>query len=401
MVSPMHALYRDPPVLVIGAGLAGLTVAHHLTLKHVDCLVLEAAETVGSSWARRHPQLTLNTHRDLSSLPGLRYPKGTPAFPPRDAVIAHLRSFADNAPFPIRTNAAVQTITRRETGGYTLTLADGAELEAAHLVIATGRDRLPLRPALPGLESFSGTLLHAAQLERAKDYEGRRVLIIGGGNSGFDVVNHLSRIKTDCLWLSVRSGAAVLPKRLKGLAVHRLSPIMERLPSSLVDPAIRLTERLAFGRLTQLGFPEPAEGPATRLRKNQIAIPVDDGTIASIKTGHTRLIGPVTRIEGATVHLAGGEQIEPDTIILATGYRPGLTDLLGSLDVLDDTGHPLQPNGGPASPDPTLWFAGMRPNLVSYFWGAARDGAEIAREIAGRKKRHPNGVKAQRDTTAG
>ena len=83
------------------------------------------------------------------------------------------------------------------------------------------------------------------------------------------------------------------------------------------------------------------------------------------------------------------------------GYRPGLTDLLGSLDVLDDTGHPLQPNGGPASPDPTLWFAGMRPNLVSYFWGAARDGAEIAREIAGRKKRLPSRVKAQRDTTAG
>ena len=97
-------------------------------------------------------------------------------------------------------------------------------------------------------------------------------------------------------------------------------------------------------------------------------------------------------------------RLRPDVpVVLVPGACNGalvLKQTLG-LDVLDDTGHPLQPNGGPASPDPTLWFAGMRPNLVSYFWGAARDGAEIAREIAGRKKRLPSRVKAQRDTTAG
>ncbi|MFP5076655.1 flavin-containing monooxygenase [Rhizobium sp. YIM 134829] len=383
----MRPLYRDPPVLVIGAGLAGLTVAHHLLLKRVDCVVLEAAAAPGASWAARHPQLTLNTHRDHSTLPGLRYPKGTPAFPSRDAVIDHLQAFAGRADFPIRYGAVVTQVVAQDDGGFTVTLATGERLEGAHLVIATGRDRLPLMPAIEGAEGFGGILRHASALGRAKDYQGQRVLVIGGGNSGFDVVNHLSKVKTDRLWLSVRGGASVLPKRLKGLAVHRLSPMMERLPSAIVDPAIRLTERLAFGRLQNLGFPQPEAGAATRLRRNQIAIPVDDGTIASIKAGRTTLAGPVARIEGTSVVLHSGERIEPDIIIAATGYESGLSALLGHLPVLDTRGHPRLSASGPASPLPNLWFAGMRPNLVSYFHGARQDGMVIADAAAASRAR--------------
>ncbi|WP_426122971.1 FAD-dependent oxidoreductase [Pararhizobium sp. PWRC1-1] len=86
-------------VVVIGSGLSGLTAAHVLKMHGIDTLILEKESDLGGRRERRHPQLTLNTHRVLSSLPGLKYPVGTGAFPKRDSVVAHLREFQDKHGF--------------------------------------------------------------------------------------------------------------------------------------------------------------------------------------------------------------------------------------------------------------------------------------------------------------
>ena len=380
MVQGMENLYRTPHAIVIGAGLAGLTVAHYLQSEGVETLVLDGAPDAASSWKARHPQLLLNTHRSLSQLPGLRYPPGTPSFPPRDAVIAHLQEFSRHARFPIRYNAKVERVHARPEGGYRVELGTEA-IDCAHVIVATGRDRLPVWPEIEGLAGFTGTVLHAAEFGEARAYDGRRLLVVGGGNSGFDIVNHLSRGRPACLWMAVRSASAILPRRLKGVAVHRFSPLMEKLPGAVADLAMGLVERLAFGPRGKLGLPKPPGGVATRLRLEHVAIPIDDGAIRSMAEGRTRVVPPVTRIEGSHVILADGTVIEPDTILFATGYRTGLEPLVGTLGVLDAAGVPRLEDGFRSARE-GLWFAGMIPNLVSYFYSADREGRAIARAIA-------------------
>ncbi|WP_192845790.1 NAD(P)/FAD-dependent oxidoreductase [Aureimonas sp. AU22] len=371
-------IFRD--VVIIGSGLAGLTAAHTMRQQGIEPLVLERESDLGASWDRRHPQLTLNTHRSLSALPGLSYPAGTGAFPKRSAVIAHLQAFQDRHQFEIRHDAAVSSISRAD-GRFNVETTVGTILASA-VIVATGRDAVPVVPQWKGLETFTGRVLHAADFGDARAYQGRSVLVVGGGNSGFDVLNHLSRIETGPVWLALRNSTSVLPKRMCGFAVHRLSPLMASLPTRFADRLIGWTQRVAFGDLTRHGFPPGRFDAATRLARNQIAIAVDDGAVAAVKRGRIAVVGGVTEFGGATVTLSDGTTLAPDIVIVAVGYVSALTSLLGSLGVVDETGRPHLRGGLGETAVPGLWLVGMQPSLTSYFQQAQREAKHAARSIA-------------------
>lgn len=365
-------------VVVIGAGLAGLTAAYELKQRGIAALVLEKEKAVGLPWARRHPQLTLNTHRTLSSLPGLKYPSGTGAFPRRDAVIAHLRAFRDKHQFAIEYEVDVLCVQKRDD----LFLIDTTvgTVRARHLIVATGRDAGPNIPPWKGLQSFTGELVHAADFGDAQAYAGKTILVVGGGNSGFDVLNHLSRVDTRKVWFSVRRQPGLLPKRLGRFAVHRLSPLMAMLPSRMVDHLIAWTQRIAFGNLSRHGFPPGPADAATRLARDNVAIAVDDGAIAAIRRGHISVVPEILEFAASRVMLSDGLSVEPDVVIAAVGYRSGLTRLLAPLAMTDreDAVH-VGVEAGAAS---NLWFVGMKPSLTSYFHQARREARSIARSIS-------------------
>jgi cation diffusion facilitator CzcD-associated flavoprotein CzcO len=366
-------------VVIVGAGLSGLTAAYYLRERGIDPLLLDRAEVVGSSWRARHPQLSLNTHRSVSHLPGFKYPAKTSAFPKRDDVVRHLEDFARQHAFRVSHGKDVTSI-RHLNSRYEIEVGEN-KVVADNVVIASGRDNQPGELRIEGIESFQGTHLHAAAFGDAKQYVGKGVLVVGGGNSGFDVVNHLSRVRTANVWLSVRSGSNILPKRLKGIAVHRFSPLMERLPIWASDAGIRIAERIAFGDLRKVGLPIPSMGAATRLRREQIAIPVDDGAIQSMKDGRTVVVAEVLRIEGAKVYFADGRIEEPEYLINATGYSTGLTQMLSSLCTLDDRGNFRVDEQYVANHSPGLFFVGMKPSLVSYFDNAGREARSLANAI--------------------
>ncbi|MET0358231.1 MAG: NAD(P)/FAD-dependent oxidoreductase [Pararhizobium sp.] len=349
-------------VVIIGAGLAGLTAAYVLRRHGISAVILEREPEIGASWQRRHPQLTLNTHRDLSALPGARYPKGTGAFPKRDAVVRHLQAFAREHAFDIRHGVTVSSVTRNDGGSFRITSEDGV-LHAAHVIMAVGRDTEKRLPAWEGLEDYEGDIRHAADFGHAPDYAGRSVLVVGGGNSGFDILNHISRIKTGPVWFSVRRGPSVLPKRLFRFAVHRLSPVMQALPTPLVDRMIAATQYLAFGHLSRLGFPEGAHDAATRLVNDKIAIPVDDGAIAAIRSGQIRVVRGVRAFERNAVVLEDDSRLTPDIVIVATGY--------GTSALADEEGRGT----------PGLWHMGLTPSLTSFFRQTEREATNIARAI--------------------
>ncbi len=367
--------------VIIGAGLAGLTVAYQLVRRGISPLLLDQGVSVGDTWRSRHPQLSLNTHRSVSHMPGFTYPERTPAFPRRDDVVRHLGDFARKHEFRVRNG--VEVVSVAHDGMFTVETSEET-IFATTVIVATGRDRRPVEPAIEGFDTFSGQRNHSSTFGDAMGYAGKRVLVIGGGNSGFDVVNHLARVPGTRVWLSVRSGSAILPKRFKGLAVHRFSPLINMFPAAVSDLAINLIQRMAFGDVGQLGLPTSTKGAATRLRNEQIAIPVDDGAIRSIEEGKTLVVSEVDRIDGAYVKLRGGMLIEPDAIISATGYSAGLESLLGGLGVVDGAGNPVRRGNDTRCSVPGLFFAGMTPGLVSYFHNADKEGREIARVISAR-----------------
>lgn len=370
--------------IVIGAGAAGLAAAHALARAGVTVQILEREGRLAEPWHRRHDNLHLNTHRDLSALPGVSYPAGTPAFPHRSAVIRHLNDFAQTHRLPISFGVGVDKIDFRDD--HWLLRTNVGLMAARYVVIATGRDRQPFIPAWKGMEDFSGSIIHSADFGKARDYAGKKVLVVGAGNSGFDALNHLSSVETNQMWLSARNGPSLLPKRIRKIAVHRISPLMASLPTRLADAAMAATQRLVFGDLTKYGLPPAPAGGASRLGSDYTAIAADDGAVEAIKAGRIIVVPQLREFRPDGVVLDNGQTIAPDVVIAATGYRTGLETMLGGLGVLDAKGVPLF-NGAANDPKlPGLWFTGMRPSIRGCFANAIIQGAAIARKIAGQKR---------------
>ena len=376
-------------VIVIGAGGAGLTAAHALLKAGVQVMVLEKEARLAEPWHRRHPQLHLNTHRDLSALPGVAFPAGTPAFPHRSAIIRHLNEFRAMHRLPVEFGVSVDEIAF--DGDHWLVQTSAGPRLARHVIIATGRDRQPVIPAWKGMKAFAGRVIHSAEFGDANDYAGRKILVVGAGNSGFDALNHLARVDTAQIWLSARNGPALLPKRIGQIAVHRFSPILARLPFKLADAVMAATQRLVFGDLTAFGLPPTPSGGASRLASDYTAIAADDGAVDAIKDRRIIVVPTVREFTRDTVIFDNGVTIQPDIVIAATGYRTGLEAMLGKLGVLDKKGVPLF-NGADSDPKlPGLWFTGMRPSIRGCFANARIQAKAIAARIA-RERKPPSPV---------
>jgi cation diffusion facilitator CzcD-associated flavoprotein CzcO len=379
--------HRRDEVIVIGAGVAGLAAAQALQQRGIEVRVIEAADRVAEAWRHRHPHLRLNTHRWFSSLPGMKLPKSAGSFPDRDSLIHYLEAYAARFDLPIDFGVRVEGL-RRDGGHWVLQTSRGAET-ASQVVVATGQNRVPRLPDWPGADGFRGEILHSADFGPRERYRGKRVLVVGAGNSGTDVLNHLSRVETGPLWVSVRHGPVVFPTRLLGFPVQLSGPLMERLPLTTVDRLLEITERLAFGRLSRWGLRRHPVGAATRMATTGTAPAIDDGFIAALKAGKVEIVPEIEAFEPEGVRLTDGRRLTPDVVIAATGYGTGLEPLLGPLGVLDERGVPVV-NGAATAPGcPGLRFTGMRPYLGGYLRDAGRAGKAVAAAIEGDLARRP------------
>jgi cation diffusion facilitator CzcD-associated flavoprotein CzcO len=377
----MHeSRHNSTEVIVVGAGANGLAVAHALRQRAIPVRIVDQASRAADAWYHRHPQLRLNTHRKLSQLPGMPLPRDGAPFPSRDDIIRYLDEYARRLEVPIDYGVTVTRI-RQSAGGWSLETADGS-YSARHVVVATGHDRIPFIPDWPGRDGFTGKLIHAADFGDVASYRRQKLLVVGAGNSGSDILNHLATIDSDRLWVSVRTGSVVFPRRLFGVPVQRLSPFMARLPAALVDTILNLTEWLAFGNLKKWGLPKPPQGGATRLLTQGISPAIDDGFIAALKSGRIEVVPEIRQFHDAAVELANGDRVEPDVVIAATGYHSGLVSLLDVPGLLNDRGIPVIHGKQQLAACPGLWFSGMRPRLPGFFYMACNTSREIATAIA-------------------
>jgi cation diffusion facilitator CzcD-associated flavoprotein CzcO len=371
---------KTTSVVIIGAGHSGLAAAYELKQRGIPVRMIERASQVGAAWRGRHPQLRLNTHRALSGLPGLPMPKNVGPFPHRDSVIRYLEDYAAFIGVPIDFGVSATKLHRADRG-WTIETDAGLYL-ASHVVIATGNESVAWMPEWPGRETFEGELIHSGEFGALDRYRGKRVLVVGAGNSGTDILNHLSRIITERLWVSIRHGPVIFPTWLLGVPIQRLAPLFELLPLPAVDRMLEVTERVAFGKLSRWGMKRHPVGGATRLVKTGTAPAIDNGFVSALKAGRVQVVPEIAAFEGHAVRLADGQTIKPDIVIAATGYRTGLEEMIGHLGILDETGVPTI-HGDEQDPScPGLWVTGMRPRLVGLFVLAGRTGSNIADAIA-------------------
>jgi cation diffusion facilitator CzcD-associated flavoprotein CzcO len=370
-------------VVVIGAGPAGVSVALSLRDRGVRPLLVDRADTVASSWRGRYEMLKLNTGRPFSHLPKRPYPKGTPMFPSRDDVVAHLDRHAHEEGIELRLGTAVNRIDRRP-GGWRVHTSTG-DIDARQVAVATGNHNSPVIPDVPGKDTFTGELSHSSQYRNPAPYNGKRVLVLGAGSSGMEIVYDLATGGAEMAWLAVRTPPNImLRSRPGGLPRDLIAVPLYHAPIRIAHAVSRRARMANLGDLTEFGLPVPAEGPFTRLaRLGKVPSLVDIEVVDAVKDGSIVVVPAVERFDGDAVHLVNGAAVEPDAVICATGYRRNLEPLVGHLGLLDERGAPVAMGAKPAAPG--LRFIGFtaRPTLIGFLAKQSRRMAKrIARELS-------------------
>jgi len=377
----------EAEVAVNGAGAAGIGVAVALQRRGIDdVVVIEQAGAVGSSWRGRYDGLRLNTVRGLSGLAREPIPRSAGTWPSREAFTSYLEDLAKRKRLDVRFGVAVERIDRHDER-WTLLTSSGS-LNARFVVVATGYDRVPRVPDWPGRDTFTGELLHGSAFRSPDVYRGRDVLVVGAGNTGTEIATRLAdsaaRVR-----VSFRTAVNIMPPRFLGLPTPVLARASESSPVWLVDRMAFLMQRLAWGDLSRFGMPRSPYGVATELRVRGLGATLDRGFVAALKAGRLTLVPAVERLDGSDVVLAGGERIQPEVVIAATGYRHGLEPLVGHLGVLLPSGRPAVYRGD-SHPDANhLYFNGYWLPLSGQLPAMRRTSRRIARAIARERRRRP------------
>ncbi len=363
-------------VVVLGAGPAGLAVGAMLRKRGLDPLLVDRADSVGSTWRHHYDRLHLHTARSLSHLPGLRMPRSYGRFVARADVVDYLDSYAAHHQLRLALGTTVQRI-ERAGAGWRLVCGDGA-IETAYVVVATGGNNTPVLPDWPGRADYLGDLLHAAAYRNPTPYIGRDVLVVGGGNTASEIAVDLMEGGARRVRLAVRTPPNIVRLQVGGLPSQVVSVFVRRLPPAVVDRLIRTVQRVTVPDLAAFGLPRPADGVYTRIvRDNQIPI-LDVGFIDAVRHGRVEVVAAVSGFDGFDVLLADGTGVTPDTVIVGVGYRPALEPLVGHLGVLREDGRPRVTGARTVDGVPGMWFTGFS-NPIS---GLLRELGIDARRIA-------------------
>jgi cation diffusion facilitator CzcD-associated flavoprotein CzcO len=371
---------ENPDAIIVGAGPAGLACAVTMRAAGLDVTLLEKADSVGSAWRRHYDRLHLHTDRKRSGLPGMEMPRTYPLYPSRMQLVAYLESYAARFDIQPVFHSTVSRI-RRDGTRWCADLAQGS-IAAPVVVIATGIADAPYRPSWPGSEVYRGPVVHSSDYRNPTAYLGKRVLVVGFGNSGGEIALDLANADV-AVTLAVRSPVQILPRDLLGFPILAWAILYRRLPARLVDFINAPILRLAVGRIEDLGLRRAAKGPRQMVDEDGRVPLIDVGTLGKIRDGSIKISSGIDRLTPEGVVFVDGRSEKFDAIILATGFRPDLHRLMPDVEgVLDKRGMPLVT--GRATDAPGLYFCGQ----ITSPTGQLREIGLEAQRIADAAKRY-------------
>jgi putative flavoprotein involved in K+ transport len=279
-------------VAVVGGGQAGLAMGYYLHERGLRVVIFERGDSIAPAWRERWDSLTLFTPRRYSALPGLPFPGDPDGYPTRDEVIAYLERYAETFELPIELNRELHRVSQ-EGGRFVLEM-EGRRATADQVVVATGPFQTPFVPELaqdvdPGLWQA-----HSTGYRKPADVPEGTVLVVGGGNTGFQIAKELSAAHK--VVLSVGSKQKPLPQRIAGRDLFWWLT-KTRLLSKTVES--RLGSKLQY-RDTLIG-----SSPRELTRRYGV-----------------EMKARATAATGRRVRFEDGSELEVDAVIWATGYRP-------------------------------------------------------------------------------
>jgi putative flavoprotein involved in K+ transport len=310
---------------VIGGGQAGLAMAWQLARHHLRFVVLEAGPELGHTWRSHWDSLTLFTPAQYNSLPGMPFPGAPDTYPGKDAVADYLQAYVAAFSLPVRLNARVNQL-NKTAEGFEIRTQDET-YRARQVVVATGPFQVPFVPPAAQRLDGSVTQLHSAGYRNSQALPPGPVLVVGGGNSGFQIAGELTAAGRQ-VDLSIGTKMLVLPQRLAG--------------------------RDLFGWLTRLRLLRVSvtSRPGRRMSRRDFII---GSSRRRLQVAGVRFRPGVAEAQGRTVRFTDGTTLAAGTVVWATGYRSDYS-WIGIPGVVRD-GTVIHRRG--ATDVPGLYFLGL------------------------------------------
>jgi putative flavoprotein involved in K+ transport len=337
-------------VIVVGGGQAGLAIGYFLARQGRDFIILEAAAEPATAWRGRWDSLKLFTSARYDSLPGLEFPGDPDRYPGRDEVVDYLTDYVRHFDLPVELESRVRAI--RRTGGTYLLELDDRTYEADQVVVATGPFQVPFMPVISERLDPEVVQLHSTEYRSPDAIPGGSVLVVGGGNTGFQIAEELSGSRE--VHLSIGSRQTPLPQRILG---RDLFWYLDATGLIHKTTASRVGRRME-GRETLIG-----STPRGIRRRHGVWL-------------HGRAIQAV----GRTVEFSDATKLDVAAVIWATGFRVDHSWV--DAPVFDEAGRLVHRRG--VTDSPGLYFLGLswQHTRGSALLGWVRDDAEhVAQQI--------------------
>lgn len=326
-----------PRILVIGAGPSGLATARRLQEVGLDYDHVEQHTGIGGLWDIDNPFTPMyeSAHfissKTLSAFPGHPMPEDYPDYPSHRQLAAYLRRFADAHGLTSRVElgTTVTGVHKKDDGTWQVSFAGQPDRIYDAVVAATGMLHTPIVPDLPG--DFSGEILHTRDYRNPEVFRGKRVLIVGGGNSGCDIACDAGHVAERAV-LSMRRGYWFLPKHLFGMPVDVFGETGPRLPLAVQQRAFAAMLRVLQGDLTKLGLQKPDH------KIFETHPLVNSELIHSLQHGDVIAKPGLRSVHDQVVTFTDGSTEEIDLLMWATGYThtiPVAADYLGGTHMPD------------------------------------------------------------------
>lgn len=371
-----------PPIVVVGGGHAGLSVAALLRQSGpVPVEVFERSSDVGASWRARRPGLLLNTDAWGSSLPGLRL-KAASRWPSAEEFVSYLEGYQHRFVPRTRFGIEVLSLRRGRVSSWVVETSSGRQ-EASAVVLATGPDEVPRRPMWLDNSSFPGIKIHSGAYRTSAPFHGREVVVVGGGESGADIAVDLVSGGASRVELSIRSSPFVMRPSVLGISAQRLAVLGEFQSERSFDRSARLLNSLFYRDLARFGITRTASLHQTA-RINGHAPVLDRGFADAVRSGQIGVKPALCDLTAEGAHFIDGTTSQPDAVIAATGFIDRVAPLLSSIELPELAQRRHSHVWHDPKNAPGLFLTGYSPALA----GNIREAAKSARSIVRLVNRH-------------
>ena len=301
--------------LIIGAGPVGLAVAKALQKKNIAYHQVEASDDVGGNWYHGvYETINILSSKKATEYPDFPMPADYPEFPSGRQMYAYYALFADQFSLRkfIQFNIRVSNVIPVENNLWSVSFENGTQQLYKGVIVCTGHHWMRDYPSYEG--HFEGETFHSKDYKSPEQLRDKRVLVVGAGNSAFDIASECARVSKKA-YLSVRRGIWIFPQTFMGKPLSHFQSRVTLLPTWLTMQLAKVMIMLTIGSHKQYGLPKPA-------MKIDVRHPtINTDTLINIKNGRIKVKPAVSKLAGKQVEFDDGSRVEVDTIVYATGFR--------------------------------------------------------------------------------